>query len=42
VHVVTQDDINQYADVSGDFNPIHIDQEFAAGSRFGQTIAHGM
>ncbi len=40
--VVTQDRIAAYADASGDHNPIHLDEEFAATTRFGGTIAHGM
>ena len=39
---VTQERIRAYAEASGDFNPIHLDQEFAAASRFGGIIAHGM
>lgn len=39
---ITQERVNDYADASGDFNPIHLDREFAAGTRFGRTIAHGM
>ena len=39
---ITQDRIGKYAAASGDFNPIHIDQAFAAESQFGGTIAHGM
>ena len=39
---VTQDQINRYADASGDHNPIHIDLAFAAGTAAGGTIAHGM
>ena len=39
---VAQTGIEQYASASGDFNPIHIDQEFAAQTQFGGTIAHGM
>ena len=40
--VVTQAQIEKYAQASGDFNPIHVDRDFAARSRFGGTIAHGM
>lgn len=40
--VVTQENINQYAAASGDFNPIHIDEEFARKTPLGGTIAHGM
>ncbi len=40
--VVTQDRVTAYAHASGDHNPIHLDEEFAASTRFGQRIAHGM
>ena len=39
---ITQDDIDRYADLSGDDNPIHVDAEAAARSPYGETIAHGM
>lgn len=39
---VTQDDINLYARASRDFNPIHIDPEFARKTPLGGTVAHGM
>lgn len=39
---ITQKMIAEYAVASGDMNPIHVDQEFAARSQFGGTIAHGM
>ena len=39
---ITQDKINLYAEASGDFNPIHVDESFAAKTPFGGTIAHGM
>ncbi|MDD5703694.1 MAG: MaoC family dehydratase [Dehalococcoidales bacterium] len=39
---VTQEDVNRYANASGDFNPIHIDEEFARKTPAGGTIAHGM
>ena len=41
-HTVTQDDINQFADVTGDPQWIHVDVERAAQSPFGGTIAHGL
>jgi 3-hydroxybutyryl-CoA dehydratase len=42
VRQVTQEKINLYAEASGDFNPIHIDESFAAKTPLGGTIAHGM
>ena len=40
--LVTQEHINAYAEASGDFNPLHIDPEFAAKTELGGTVAHGM
>lgn len=42
VKQITQKDINLYAEASGDFNPIHVDESFAAQTPLGGTIAHGM
>jgi 3-hydroxybutyryl-CoA dehydratase len=39
---VTEADIVLYAGVSGDTNPVHINQEYAAGTQFKGRIAHGM
>ena len=39
---LTQAQINAYAEASGDFNPIHIDEAFAKTTPLGGTIAHGM
>lgn len=39
---VTAEDIAKFAEVSGDFNPIHMDKEYAKGTIFGAQIAHGM
>ncbi|WP_435064445.1 MaoC family dehydratase [Halobaculum sp. EA56] len=39
---VTTDDIDAYADLTGDENPIHLDESYAAETMFGGRIAHGM
>ena len=39
---VTQKQVNAYADAAHDWNPIHLDADFAAGTQFGKRIAHGM
>jgi acyl dehydratase len=39
---VTDELIRKFAEVSGDYNPIHLDDEFAKDTRFGRRIAHGM
>ena len=39
---VTEADIVNFAGLSGDFNPLHTDEEFARGTPFGGRIAHGV
>lgn len=39
---ISQANINRYAEASGDFNPIHIDEDYARGTPLGGTVAHGM
>lgn len=39
---ISQENINLYAEASRDFNPIHIDEDFARKTPLGGTIAHGM
>ncbi len=39
---VTDKMIRQFAEMSGDYNPIHLDDEYAKNTRFGRRIAHGM
>jgi 3-hydroxybutyryl-CoA dehydratase len=39
---ITDKLIRAFAELSGDHNPIHLDEEFAAKTQFGKRIAHGM
>jgi len=39
---ITEGDIVNFAALSGDWNRIHVDAEFAKGSMFGERIAHGL
>lgn len=39
---ITEDIVNNFANVSQDFNPIHLDSEYAKKSIFKDRIAHGM
>lgn len=38
----SQNDLADFARLTGDFNPLHIDQEFGAKSKFKRNIVHGM
>jgi phosphate acetyltransferase len=42
VRVVGRDDIDLFAAVTGDANPVHLDAAFAATDPFGHIVAHGM
>lgn len=39
---ITENDVYAFADLSGDYNPIHVDEIAAKNSVFGEKIAHGM
>lgn len=39
---ITEADISLFARVTGDFNPLHTNAEFAKTTRFGERIAHGL
>lgn len=41
-HTVNRAQLKRYADASGDHNPLHLDETFAARTPYGRTIAHGM
>ncbi len=39
---VTESDVTRFAALSGDYNQLHTDAEYAKGTRFGERIAHGL
>ena len=39
---ITDADVKEFAGISGDRNPVHLDEEYALNSRFKKRIAHGM
>ncbi len=39
---VTEADVTAFAGLSGDFNPLHCDHEFASQGPFGKPVAHGL
>jgi acyl dehydratase len=39
---VSADDVRAFADVTGDDNPLHVDAEYAATTRFGRPVVHGV
>ena len=41
-HVITQEDVDSFAELTGDFNPVHVDEEFASRTAFGKKVVHGM
>ncbi|MFV0499890.1 MAG: MaoC family dehydratase [Bacilli bacterium] len=40
--VITQEEVEMFARATGDYNPVHLDKEFAATTMFKKPIAHGM
>lgn len=39
---VTEKDIKRFAELSGDFNPLHLNEEYSRRSIFGRRVAHGL
>jgi acyl dehydratase len=38
---VTAEHVATFAEMTGDYNPLHFDEEFAAGTKFGRLVAQG-
>lgn len=41
-HTITKQDVDTFAALTGDFNPLHVDEEFAKQTSFRKPVAHGM
>jgi acyl dehydratase len=39
---LTDDDIDRFAELSGDISPLHTDPQYAAGTHYGRRLVHGM
>ena len=39
---ISETDVQAFANLTGDHNPVHLDEDYAEGTRFGRRIAHGM
>ena len=39
---ISEDHVKTFAELSGDFNPLHVNKNFGAKSKFGKNIVHGM
>lgn len=42
VHVLTNEDITGFANLTGDYNPLHVDEEYARKTLFRRPVVHGM
>lgn len=40
--IITQSLVDDFAKISGDYSPIHMNEEFAKSTKFGRKIVHGM
>ena len=38
----TEEDVRRFIEITGDVNPLHVDEAFAAGTQFGRRVLHGM
>ncbi len=40
--IIDEEIIKKFANISGDFNPLHMDDQYAKETKFGKRVAHGM
>lgn len=39
---ITESLVNKFAKISGDYNPLHVDEQYAKSTKFGKRVCHGM
>jgi len=39
---ISESDVDLFAELTGNFNPIHVDSEYAGRTRYGKKVAHGL
>lgn len=39
---ISESDVADFARLSGDFNPLHVNEDFASNTQFGRPVVHGM
>ena len=39
---ITESLVNEFAKISGDYNPLHVDEQYAKSTKFGKRVCHGM
>ena len=39
---ITESLVNEFAKISGDYNPLHMDEQYAESTKFGKRVCHGM
>ena len=42
IHIISEEDVHKFVELSGDNNKLHVDKEFASKTSFKKTVAHGM
>ena len=41
-HIISENDVDRYADITGDTNPLHMSEEYASTTSFKKRVVHGM
>ena len=41
-HTISEAHVKTFAELSGDFNPLHVNEKFGVKSKFGKNVVHGM